>query len=168
MCSSDLPATASYSVTISGSATDLSYSWFSPVVPSGGVVTWSATNLATVSATFTGAGTYQIACRVTSVAATDATIDRAVTFTLATDLVNAVAHGLIANDAVTFAAVSGALPTGLQEQTTYWVRSGGLTADAFTVAASPGGAAIDLSGSSTGSYRVTRLGKVDLHTVTIT
>jgi len=161
------PATASYSAAVSGTATDLSYSWTAPVVPAGGVVTWDATNLATVSATFTGVGTYQLACRVTSYAATDRIIDKAVTFNLSTDTATATAHGLAAGDPVTFTATTGTLPTGLQEQTTYWVRSGGLTADAFTVATAPGGTLLDLSGAAGGTYRVTRLGRSDLHQVVI-
>jgi hypothetical protein len=159
--------TANYSAAISGTATDLTYSWTAPVVPAGGLVTWKATNLGTVSATFTGAGTYQLSCRVGSYVATDRMVDKAVTFNLSTDTATATAHGFAAEDQVTFTATSGTLPTGLEEQQTYWVRSGGLGADTFTLAASPGGALLDLSGSAGGTYRVIRLGRSDLHQVVI-
>ena len=114
---------------------------------------------------FTGAGTYQLACRVTSYVATDRIVDKAVTFNLGTDTATATAHGFAAGDQVTFTATSGDLPTGLLQQTTYWVRSGGLTADQFTLAATPGGTQLDLTGTAGGSYRVTRLGKSDLQQV---
>jgi hypothetical protein len=115
----------------------------------------------------TGAGTYQLACRVGSFTATDRAVDKMVTFNLSTDTATATAHGLAADDQVTFTATTGTLPTGLLEQTTYWVRSGGLTADAFTVAATPGGALLDISGTASGTYRVSRLGRSDLHQVVV-
>jgi hypothetical protein len=99
--------------------------------------------------------------------ATDRAIDGAVSFALATDTCSATDHGLAADDEITFSATAGTLPTGLLERTPYYVRTTGLTANAFTVAAAPGGAAIDLSGTASGSYRVLRLGRTDLHTVVI-
>jgi len=161
------PATITSTAGISGTATDPVYSWTAPVIPAGGAVDWSSTNEASATAVFTGAGTYQLACRVTSYVATDRIVDKAVTFNLSTDTATATAHGFAAGDQVTFTATSGDLPTGLLQQTTYWVRSGGLTADEFTVAAEPGGTLLGLSGTASGSYRVTRLGKSDLQQVVI-
>jgi hypothetical protein len=161
------PATITSTAGISGTATDLVYSWTAPVIPAGGTVDWISTSTASATATFTGVGTYQLACRVTSYVATDRIVDKAVTFNLSTDTATATAHGFAAGDQVTFTATSGDLPTGLLQQTTYWVRSGGLTADEFTVASEPGGALLALSGTASGSYRVTRLGKSDLQQVVI-
>lgn len=161
------PLTATYTAAVSGNATDLTYSWTAPIIPAGGAVSFGSTNGSTSSVTLTGAGTYQLACRVGSYTATDRVVDKAVTFNLSTDTATATAHGLAADDQVTFSATTGTLPTGLLEQTTYWVRSGGLTADAFTVAATPGGALLDISGTASGTYRVGRLGRSDLHQVVV-
>jgi hypothetical protein len=161
------PFTATYTASISGTATDLVYAWSVPIVPTGGSVAFGATNASTTSATFSAAGTYTLSCRVTSYVATDRTVDLGVTFTVATDTCTATAHGLLANDEISFVASSGTLPTGLSERTPYYVRATGLTANTFTVSAAPGGTAIDLTGTATGSYRVTRLGKTDLHTVVV-
>ena len=58
------------------------------------------------------------------------------------------AHGLVLDDQVRFETVPGAssVPAGLAENTTYWVITTGLTADAFRVSATQGGAAIDITG----------------------
>lgn len=64
-----------------------------------------------------------------------------------------VAHGLTTNDTVKF-TTTGALPTGLTAGTTYHVIAAGLTADAFEVSATQGGAAINTSGSQSGVHSV--------------
>lgn len=64
------------------------------------------------------------------------------------------AHGLTAGQGVVF-STTGALPTGLTAGTTYFVRSAGLTANEFTVAATPGGAAIATSTAGTGTHTAT-------------
>ena len=161
------PFTATYTASISGTATDLVYAWSVPIVPTGGSVAFGATNASTTSVTFSAAGTYTLSCRVASQVATDRTVDLGVTFTVATDTCTATAHGLLANDEISFVASSGTLPTGLLERTPYYVRATGLAANTFTVSAAPGGTAIDLTGTATGIYRVTRLGKTDLHTVVV-
>lgn len=61
------------------------------------------------------------------------------------------AHGLASGNALVF-STTGALPTGLTAGTTYYVISAGLTADAFQVAATPGGTAINTSGSQSGTH----------------
>ena len=72
------------------------------------------------------------------------------------------AHGLVAGDRLHF-TTTGALPTGLSTNTDYYVISSGLTVDAFKVALSPGGAAINTSGSQSGvhTYYVSNFGKGD-------
>lgn len=57
------------------------------------------------------------------------------------------AHGLSADDRIAFFdhEGGGSLPTGLTEGTVYWVRSGGLTSDEFTVSTTQGGAAVNIT-----------------------
>lgn len=64
-------------------------------------------------------------------------------------------HGLSANDTVVF-STSGALPTGLTAGVTYFVIAGGLTANAFEVAATLGGSAINTTGAQSGVHTVYR------------
>ena len=63
-------------------------------------------------------------------------------------------HGFEIDAPVVF-ATSGALPTGLTVGTTYYVLSGGFTPTSFSVAATPGGTAIDTSVSQSGTHTVT-------------
>lgn len=74
-----------------------------------------------------------------------------VTFNTTTDLVSWTSHGLVAGDSVRF-YTTGALPTGLTANTTYYVIASGLTADAFKVATTAGGSAINLSGTPSGTH----------------
>lgn len=62
-----------------------------------------------------------------------------------------VAHGLVAGDSISL-TTTGALPTGLATATQYFVLSAGLTADAFEVALSPGGTAVNTSGTQSGVH----------------
>jgi hypothetical protein len=76
----------------------------------------------------------------------------AVTVTIATPGVFAFTnHGLVAGDSV-FLETTGALPTGLTADTTYYVIATGLTANNFELSATPGGAAINTSGSQSGTH----------------
>lgn len=61
------------------------------------------------------------------------------------------AHGLVANDIV-YLTTTGALPTGLTANTAYYVISTGLTADNFRLSTTQGGAAINTSGSQSGTH----------------
>lgn len=61
-----------------------------------------------------------------------------------------VAHGLAAGDEITF-RTTGALPTGLAG-TAYYVIATGLTADTFQVSTTPGGSAVNTSGSQSGTH----------------
>jgi len=63
-------------------------------------------------------------------------------------------HGLQAGQPVVF-STTGALPTGLNAGTVYYVSATGLTADAFSVSATAGGAAIDTAAAGTGTHTVT-------------
>lgn len=59
-------------------------------------------------------------------------------------------HGLAAGQPVVFTNDGGALPTGLTADTVYYVVAAGLTANSFSVAATPGGTAIDTTAAGTG------------------
>lgn len=65
-------------------------------------------------------------------------------------------HGLIAGDSIQL-TTTGTLPTGLLPSTTYYVIAAGLTANAFQVAATVGGAAINTSGSQSGTHTLIRV-----------
>lgn len=73
-----------------------------------------------------------------------------VTVTAATDLFAATSHGLSAGDTVVF-ETDGTIPTGLTADQTYYVISGGLTADAFKVSTTLGGAAVDVTDAQSSS-----------------
>lgn len=78
-----------------------------------------------------------------------------VTMTIASPcVVTMTNHGLQAGSSVVF-TTTGALPTGLTAGTRYYVISAGLTADAFEVSATDGGAAINTSGSQSGVHTAT-------------
>lgn len=63
------------------------------------------------------------------------------------------AHGYVVGDKVHF-TTTGALPTGLSVNTDYFIIAGGLTANAFEVAITPGGAAVNTSGSQSGVHTI--------------
>jgi hypothetical protein len=71
-------------------------------------------------------------------------------------------HLLSIGDEIEFAVSSGSLPTGVVSGTTYFVASDGFTSTAFKISATNGGAAIDFTGTATGTYNVS--GPVDLKT----
>lgn len=73
-----------------------------------------------------------------------------VTLSLATPgVVNQTAHGYLVGQSVVF-TTTGALPTGLTAGTRYYVIAAGLTANAFEVAAAPGGSAVAFTGTQSG------------------
>lgn len=75
-----------------------------------------------------------------------------VTVTIATPgVVTWTAHGMAAGDTFCF-ATTGALPTGITAGTTYYVIATGLTADTFQFSATSGGAAVNTSGSQSGTH----------------
>jgi hypothetical protein len=62
------------------------------------------------------------------------------------DLITAPAHGLSTDQRVFVLACPGAvIPTGLSENTAYFVLSSGLTTDAFKLSTSSGGAAVNIT-----------------------
>ena len=80
-------------------------------------------------------------------------IDLTFTVTIASPAVfSATAHGITTNDRVRL-YTTGALATGLSPNTTYYVISAGLTADAFQLSETQGGTAINTSGSQSGTHR---------------
>jgi hypothetical protein len=60
-------------------------------------------------------------------------------------------HGLAAGTPIKF-ATTGALPTGITAGTTYYVAATGLTANSFSVSATPGGTAITTTGTQSGTH----------------
>jgi hypothetical protein len=69
------------------------------------------------------------------------------------DTFTSVGHGLATDDRVFFSTVAGdALPAGLSATTLYFVRATGLTADAFTVATTSGGAAVDVTAAGEAAW----------------
>lgn len=73
-----------------------------------------------------------------------------------------IGHGLVVGDKISI-TTTGALPTGLAVNTDYFVISAGLTADEFRVSTTRGGAAVNTSGTQSGThtYYVTNYGKGD-------
>lgn len=61
------------------------------------------------------------------------------------------AHGLGANDPVKF-TTTGALPTGITSNTTYYVVGASVTTNTFQVSATPGGSAINTTGTQSGTH----------------
>lgn len=59
-------------------------------------------------------------------------------------------HGFAAGNAVRFFAVGGTLPTGLVEDTIYYVIATGLTTSTFRVSATAGGTAVDITAVGSG------------------
>jgi hypothetical protein len=77
-------------------------------------------------------------------------IDSTVTISIAAPgVVTWTGHGLSVNDTIRF-TTTGALPTGLAINTTYYVKEV-LTANTFTVSTSAGGAAVTTSGTQSGT-----------------
>jgi hypothetical protein len=75
------------------------------------------------------------------------TIRGAATVTASTDVFASFGHGLTTDDRVFVTTIAGeSLPTGLAADTLYWVRSTGLTADAFTLSSTQGGASVAITG----------------------
>lgn len=65
-------------------------------------------------------------------------------------------HGLIAGSVVHL-ATTGALPTGLTINTVYYVLAAGLTTNAFEVALTVGGTAINTSGTQSGTQSIGKI-----------
>jgi hypothetical protein len=74
-------------------------------------------------------------------------------------VITSTAHALTANAPVVF-ATTGGLPTGLTAGITYYVKTV-LTADTFTVSATPGGTAINTSSAGSGTHTLIKTGYTD-------
>jgi hypothetical protein len=73
---------------------------------------------------------------------------------LAGNTIQSPAHGLSAGQSVlVWASIGAALPTGLAEDTEYFVIATGLTADVFELSATLGGAAIDITAIGDGDVQ---------------
>ena len=68
-------------------------------------------------------------------------------------VVTATAHGLVAGDTVHF-TTTGSLPSGLNTGVAYYVIAAGLTTNAFELALSPAGTAINTSTAGSGTHTV--------------
>jgi hypothetical protein len=85
---------------------------------------------------------------------TNIQVSKTATVTIASPgVVSATAHKLISGSAVVF-STDGALPTGITAGTIYYVIATGLTADAFQFSATVGGAAVNTSGTQSGTHTV--------------
>jgi hypothetical protein len=77
-----------------------------------------------------------------------------VTMTIASPaVVTLTSHGLVSGSPISF-TTTGALPTGVVAGTKYYVIATGLTANAFQFSATVGGAAINSSGTQSGTHSV--------------
>jgi hypothetical protein len=73
---------------------------------------------------------------------------------LAGNTIQSPAHGLSAGQSVVFwATIGAALPTGLAEDTEYFVIAAGLTADVFEVSTTLGGSAVDITAIGDGDVQ---------------
>jgi hypothetical protein len=73
---------------------------------------------------------------------------------LAGNTIQSPAHGLAAGNSVLFwATIGAALPTGLAEDTEYFVIAAGLTADVFEVSTTLGGSAVDITAIGDGDVQ---------------
>ena len=63
-------------------------------------------------------------------------------------------HNFVGDEEIVFTSTTGALPTGLALNTQYYVRATNLTATTFEISTTKGGAAINTSGTQSGSHTV--------------
>lgn len=71
-------------------------------------------------------------------------------------VVTLASHGFVANDPVVFSNTGGALPAAITAGTVYYVKTV-LSANTFTISATPGGTAINTASTGTGTHSVTTL-----------
>jgi hypothetical protein len=73
---------------------------------------------------------------------------------LAGNTIQSPAHGLVAGNSVLFwPTIGAALPTGLSEDTEYFVIAAGLTTDVFEVSTTLGGSAVDITAIGDGDVQ---------------
>lgn len=113
----------------------------------------NATIIATVADDLDAFQVYGSGTALTGLSASTAAT---VTITIASPgVITWTGHGLAAGTPIKL-STTGALPTGLTAGTTYFVLSTGLAANTFRVSATPEGAAINTSGSQSGTHTGTR------------
>jgi hypothetical protein len=112
-------------------------------VPAGNVVAWGIWDAVTAGNCYQ-TGWFSTVSGLALVRTADATAND----------VQSVAHGLALDDRIVFEVVEGlSVPTGLTAGTLYYVISTGLTTDAFRVATTSGGAAVDITGTGSSIWR---------------
>ena len=110
----------------------------------------------------TGGGTDAAFCENDATITTPYTLGQAslisgATVTISTPgVVTLTGHGFIADSQVFF-ETTGALPTGLLVDTGYWVIAAGLTTNAFQLSLTQGGAAINTTGTQSGTHSCGKL-----------
>lgn len=86
-----------------------------------------------------------------------------VTMTIATPgVITDTAHGFSAGQPVMY-ETTGALPTGITAGTWYYVLAASLATDSYRIGATPGGAAIDTTGSQSGTHTRYASGSYEFH-----
>lgn len=70
-------------------------------------------------------------------------------------VISRTAHGLSIGMTITF-TTTGALPTGITANTTYYIISTGFTANSFRISATDGGTAINTTGTQSGTHTLVR------------
>ncbi len=101
------------------------------------------------------AGTLVTAATTTGVTAQPTTV---FTASATTNLLTASEHLVQENDELTVSNSGGALPTGLAASTRYFAKE--VSQNAFKVAATPGGSAIDITAAGTGTNSFSLVGHV--------
>jgi len=143
---------------------------FSGGAGSGAAATATISGGAVTAVTITNTGTGYTSVPTVTIQVPVLTIPTA-NITLATDTISYTAHGLSAGDQVTYNNGGGTAATGLTSGTTYYVIASGLTANAFKVSATSGGAAVDITGAGNnaqyfiivGATRATALASLGEH-----
>lgn len=127
----------------------------------GGESTDTLTGLSSFPSVTAGEAVWQAAIVTANTAGIGTTLKtNKPTITIASPaVITSTGHGLAVNDTVFFQqdiignpATVSQLPTGISPGTIYYVISAGLTADAFEISATQGGAAINTSGSQSGTF----------------
>ena len=113
------------------------------LMPACTVVAWGV-NSAVTAGTFYQVGWFSTVSGLAIVRTADATAND----------VQSQTHGLANDDRVVFEVIEGlTVPAGLTAGTLYFVISTGLTTDAFRVATTSGGAAVDITGNGSAIWR---------------
>jgi hypothetical protein len=107
-----------------------------------GVGLWSASTAGTIRAWSPAGASARRAFTVPDAAAVTA------------NLIYSPTHGLVAgNSVLVWPTIGAVLPTGLAEDTEYFVIAAGLTTDAFSISATSGGSAIDITAIGDGDVQ---------------